>query len=124
MRQSPALLGYSASRPATAPGAAGRFGSSAGVWCRRTGYRNAAALGTARAGSSRRQRAVVPMAEQTELEQAIAEVKRQHGRESMSNGEVAPHLPEHLRQPFWEQAIDRYFREVLGDEYEEVVHGG
>jgi hypothetical protein len=33
----------------------------------------------------------------------------------MSNGEVAQLLPEHRRAEFWDQAIDRYFAEQLGD---------
>lgn len=59
-----------------------------------------------------------------ELARAIAEVKRQQGRSMMRADEMAPLLPEHLRQPFWERAIDRYFREQLGDEYEEVTGRG
>lgn len=42
-----------------------------------------------------------------ELERAIAAAKAQLGGTPM-NGEVAPLLPEHLRQPFWNRAIDRF----------------
>ena len=31
----------------------------------------------------------------------------------ISNGEVAKLLPAHLRGPFWERAVDRYFAEEL-----------
>lgn len=56
-----------------------------------------------------------------ELDRAIAEVKQQRGVDTMRADELAPLLPEHLRQPFWELMLDRYFREQLGDEYEEAT---
>lgn len=31
----------------------------------------------------------------------------------ISNGEIFHHLPERLRQPFWERAIDRYLQAEL-----------
>ena len=30
-------------------------------------------------------------------------------------GEAAPLLPEHLRQPFWERAVDRYINARLAE---------
>jgi histidine triad (HIT) family protein len=51
-----------------------------------------------------------------ELDRAIAEVKRQHGRVTMRADELAPLLPEHLQQPFWERAVDRFMRWELGDD--------
>jgi hypothetical protein len=30
-------------------------------------------------------------------------------------GEAAPLLPEHLRQPFWERAVDRYLTAKLAE---------
>lgn len=56
------------------------------------------------------------MAEQTELEQAIADVKRRHGRTTMTAGEIAPHLPEHLVDAFWDWACNRFMSWELGDE--------
>jgi histidine triad (HIT) family protein len=56
------------------------------------------------------------VAENVELHQAIAQVKEQHGRVTMTAYELAPLLPEHLRGPFWEYTIDRFMRWELGDE--------
>lgn len=33
----------------------------------------------------------------------------------LTNGEVATYLPEHLRQPFWARAIERYLGAKLAD---------
>lgn len=56
------------------------------------------------------------MTETTDLEQAIADVKRREGRATMPAGEIAAHLPEHLVEPFWDWAISRFMRWELGDE--------
>lgn len=53
---------------------------------------------------------------ETELERAIAAVKQAQGRETMRADELAPLLPAHLRQPFWERAVPRFMRWNLGDE--------
>lgn len=34
--------------------------------------------------------------------------RREYGTPGMTAMEFAPHLPEHLRQPYWRQKIDEY----------------
>lgn len=48
-----------------------------------------------------------------ELEQAVAEVKRAQGVETMQAYQLAKLLPEHLRQPFWEDAVKYYLADAL-----------
>lgn len=43
-----------------------------------------------------------------ELDEAIAEAKRQLGQDPAPAYLIATKLPEHLRGPFWEQCIDFY----------------
>lgn len=44
----------------------------------------------------------------SELEMAVADVKRQLGVESAPANEIALRLPEHLRAEFWERAVEYY----------------
>lgn len=37
----------------------------------------------------------------------------------ISNGEVADLLPEYLRQPFWERAVERYLQDQLANTEEQ-----
>lgn len=41
-----------------------------------------------------------------EIDAILVPIKAAHP--GISNGEVAEFLPEHLRGPFWERAVDRY----------------
>lgn len=43
-----------------------------------------------------------------ELDAAISAVKGQLGMETARGDVIASMLPEHLRQPFWSRAVDRY----------------
>lgn len=52
------------------------------------------------------------------VEQCVAchvQVIRDHNQPGMTNGDVAALLPEHLRGPFWDQTIDGYMANELGD---------
>src|SRR5574343_863656 len=50
-----------------------------------------------------------------ELTAAIAAVKRDLGVDAVMAAELAQRLPEHLRGPFWDRALDRYFGAKLGE---------
>lgn len=41
-----------------------------------------------------------------EIDAVLAPLKAAHP--GISNGEVVEHLPQRLRGPFWERAVDRY----------------
>jgi histidine triad (HIT) family protein len=61
-----------------------------------------------------------------ELQQAIAEIKRQRGAVTMPASEIAVLLPERLQGPFWDHAINRFMRWELGDDpcvFCEIVAG-
>lgn len=45
----------------------------------------------------------------TEAEE-IEEYRRRYGKPGMTAGEFEPFLPDHLKQPYWRQKIDEYFR--------------
>lgn len=44
-------------------------------------------------------------------ENCIECLRREHGKPGMTAGEFEPFLPEHLRQPYWRQKIEQFFRE-------------
>jgi hypothetical protein len=48
------------------------------------------------------------------LECNIRRIKHQLGTETITAEELAEHLPQHLRRPFWRAAVHRYIREELG----------
>lgn len=48
-----------------------------------------------------------------ELDEAIADIKRQLGVETTTADLIARLLPPHLRQPFWRRAVDRYLTDQL-----------
>lgn len=50
---------------------------------------------------------------QTEAEIEAILVPLRQQQPGITNAEVAPHLPERLRGPFWERAVDRYMTEEL-----------
>lgn len=54
---------------------------------------------------------MIDPAVEAELETALAPIRAQ--RPGLSNEEAADLLPEHLVQPFWERAVDRYLAAEL-----------
>lgn len=50
---------------------------------------------------------------EAELEAALAPIRAAHP--GISNGDAAELLPEHLRQPLWERAVDRYLDTELAN---------
>ncbi len=61
---------------------------------------------------------------EAELDAACAAVKATDPDHPWTAGEVAEHLPEHLRGPFWERMIDRYMTQELGKiDEQETTHG-
>ncbi len=49
---------------------------------------------------------MIDPATEAELEAALAPIRA--ANPGISNVHAAPLLPEHLRQPLWERAVDRY----------------
>ena len=49
----------------------------------------------------------------TELDEAVAEAKRQLGQDPAPAYLIATKLPEHLREPFWEQCMDFYLKDQI-----------
>ncbi|WP_341719847.1 hypothetical protein QQG74_09175 [Micromonospora sp. FIMYZ51] len=48
---------------------------------------------------------------EAEIDAILSPIKAAHP--GISNGQIVNHLPEHLRQPFWERAVGRYLEAEL-----------
>ncbi len=56
---------------------------------------------------------MIDPAVEAELEAALPPIRAAHP--GISNAHAAPLLPDHLRQPLWERAIDRYLAAKLAE---------